>query len=249
MEWRNCMVKPCPAECQYSKWSNWTMCSKSCGPGGVSARNRLLLQRPNTAADPNTVCGATTQTIRCNSHDCPVDCELKETTWSKWGRCDAPCDGVAYKRRVIKTYPTNGGKGCPKLRRAKTCNRRSCTSTSYKLQYPIDCEYEAKSDWGPCIADCKSLVSGLRQRTAMAKPSSRDKGCQDFVEEEPCVLPDTFSSIRHKLKKDLAGQLPPKELTDDQGRKMKVNVNLDVRVTHQGKDGKTCPLVARLKIT
>ena len=53
----------------------------------------------------------------------PVDCVV--TAWSPWSDCSGSC-GRAFrsKFRMVKRYPSEGGKACPrKLERRQKCHR------------------------------------------------------------------------------------------------------------------------------
>jgi len=212
-------------------------------------RARTVVARPNTTApssQPADLCGETLQTLPCNTFQCPTDCKV--SAWSKWAGCNAKCDGTKSMKRTILQPDINGGKACPRVKRTRACNKKSCDTTSYKLQYPANCDYHEAGPWGPCMADCNAVVSGVRIRVTKAKGTSRDRGCQDVIEEQRCVMPDSVGKLRKSLKKQLADQLPPEEVTDAEGNRVKVNVKLDVQVMHQGRHGKMCPLASHLTI-
>jgi len=65
---------------------------------------------------------------------------LQVSDWTEWSPCSDPCDGVAYRRRVVKTPATFGGLPCPSLVEAKSCSTNQCNTLAYKLSNPQNCE-------------------------------------------------------------------------------------------------------------
>ena len=57
-------------DCVQSAWSNWGACSKTCG-GGTKTRTRSILQEKKNGGQ---ICGPPSNTISCNTDNCPVDC-------------------------------------------------------------------------------------------------------------------------------------------------------------------------------
>ena len=54
----------------------------------------------------------------------PVDCVV--TAWSPWSECNGSC-GRTFRRkfRMVKRYPSEGGKACPrKLERKQKCTEK-----------------------------------------------------------------------------------------------------------------------------
>merc|ERR1711924_366161 len=62
-----------------------------------------------------------------------IDCEVGE--WSKFGKCDKPCDGGQMERtRSVVRHPRNGGSWCPDLSNQVECNTDSCASEEYQRE-------------------------------------------------------------------------------------------------------------------
>ena len=123
---RLCNCQACPVNCEVSKWSDWSTCSKTCG-GGIQTRSRTIIKQ---AANGGTACPIDLSENRiCNNQGCPVNCEVSD--WSDWGACSAECAGGTRTRtRTIKIPAANGGTACPVLTDTSTCNAQVCPNIS-----------------------------------------------------------------------------------------------------------------------
>lgn len=58
---------PSRSECQWGQWSGWSLCSISCGEGGVKRRSRLLTRETGS----RTCSGEDSETSSCPVYSCP----------------------------------------------------------------------------------------------------------------------------------------------------------------------------------
>jgi len=72
---RVCNYQPCPIDCQWSSWVEWSPCSPSCG-AGIKARYRLIKVTPQYGGTNCT--GSANDTSYC----CDFECY-----WSSWSNC------------------------------------------------------------------------------------------------------------------------------------------------------------------
>ena len=103
-----CNTQPCPIDCVVSDWTDWSLCTETCG-GGTKTRTRNITTPSAYGGD---ICPVLSETITCNTRACPVDCVM--SNWSSVTNCNVPC-GVGYQEsnRSIITEPINGGLACP----------------------------------------------------------------------------------------------------------------------------------------
>ena len=78
--WRRRRRSCSAVSCRVSSWSSWSYCSRTCG-SGVKTRTRTKTRSAS--------CGGTcpydfTDTKRCNSNCCPVNCVYSWGSWSSW---------------------------------------------------------------------------------------------------------------------------------------------------------------------
>jgi len=108
---------PCP--CVWEEWSNWGLCSATCG-GGVSTRNRGVEKE---AVNGGEQCeGSTDDEEACHQEPCPIDCKWSE--WTAWGECDKEYgDGQKHSQRMHLVPALFGGEECEgDGNRTKACN-------------------------------------------------------------------------------------------------------------------------------
>jgi len=65
------------------------------------------------------------RTSRCNTHQCPIDCQI--SPWTLWDACTKTCgEGDTTKTRTVVVSTQFGGKVCPTLTANKPCNPHKC---------------------------------------------------------------------------------------------------------------------------
>merc|ERR1719453_1499667 len=100
-----CHTRACPIDCQVSAWSKFNVCSKSCGHTGQKGFKKATRKITTKAAHGGKDCPAISKFVQCNTHKCPVDCQVG--TWGEWGwtdthYCSKKCGkGVQNRSRKI----------------------------------------------------------------------------------------------------------------------------------------------------
>jgi len=120
---QQCALRGCPVDCEYSTWTNWSVCSTSCG-GGTTRRQRAPAI---TAKDGGLECsGGTTEARACSQAACPIDCKLSD--WTSWSECSRPCgNGTATRYRSQAVPAAKGGRQCAsKMVEFKVCQGSDC---------------------------------------------------------------------------------------------------------------------------
>jgi len=122
-ETQPCNTDPCPVNCHWDEWGNWTECSQTCG-SGIRSRTRKPLDNPKNGG---TDCpGHSTQQEDCNTQVCPTDCGWEP--WSEWGPCPVTCGGATLTRVRAKQHEDNGGQPCLGAgNQTKICGKGPCT--------------------------------------------------------------------------------------------------------------------------
>ncbi|XP_022785365.1 A disintegrin and metalloproteinase with thrombospondin motifs adt-1-like isoform X2 [Stylophora pistillata] len=149
---RHCNAGACAVDGNWSPWSVFGQCSKTCG-GGLKYRTRSCNSPPPSNGGKSCP-GPSREAMDCNTNACPVD--GKWSHWSSFGGCTATCGGgFRYRRRKCDhPAPANGGKKCPGASfQSIGCNVQAC---------PVDGHW---SPWGRYRRCSKSCGGGSQHRT------------------------------------------------------------------------------------
>eukprot|EP00928_Gymnodinium_smaydae_P039824 TRINITY_DN27124_c0_g2_i1.p1 TRINITY_DN27124_c0_g2~~TRINITY_DN27124_c0_g2_i1.p1 ORF type:complete len:4551 (-),score=367.55 TRINITY_DN27124_c0_g2_i1:202-13791(-) len=170
LESQECSARPCPVDCIWNLWKEWSICSLSCG-GGLQSRNRVRLQKMHFGGKP--CIGYDIEYIHCNKQTCPIDC-----VWYPWGSfspCSVTCGGGEKKRfRTRKTVSEYSGVNCNEPESEMVvCNTHNC---------PRDCSFGEWTRWSECD---KSCGVGMQNRVRTETRELFDgKKCQGKLRQE-----------------------------------------------------------------
>jgi len=148
VESRSCSRGPCPVDCDFTAWSAYSVCSKSCGSGSMDRTRSIVTHH----AHRGSVCPNLSETKSCNNHRCPVDCEVGN--YGSFYACSRDCGGgKKFQYRTVTRYSKYGGKACPSTSIDADCNTDVC---------PRDCSWAPFPAWTSCSETCGD---GTRTRT------------------------------------------------------------------------------------
>lgn len=105
----SCALAPCPVGCVLSQWSSWSDCSASCG-GGVSVRNKTVLQEPEPGGAPCP--GPLEQHQICNTKRCRTACPHGQVFNDCSGACPRTCEDLWTHTQCL-AGPCTPGCSCP----------------------------------------------------------------------------------------------------------------------------------------
>ncbi|XP_053325662.1 hemicentin-1 [Spea bombifrons] len=176
-EERNCQNKPCPVDGNWSAWSSWEDCSKSCGTG-KKTRTRVC-DNPSPQEGGKACEGDAVDEAVCNIEPCPV--HGLWSSWLPWGPCSKTCgQGTQTRVRLCNNPPPSfDGLYCEgQDTQMQVCSDQNC---------PVDGKWSIWSSWTPCSLSCGG---GLRQRTReCSNPAPQNGGhsCEgNALEHELC---------------------------------------------------------------
>lgn len=106
-----CNPDPCPVDCAWNEWGNWSLCTFSCksfNNVGVRVRGRSI--KTNSSYGGSQCNGTAKDEQFCNQQPCPVNCAWEQ--WEAWGTCSATCGGGIRWRTRAKLSEELGGLPC-----------------------------------------------------------------------------------------------------------------------------------------
>lgn len=220
-----CNTRSCPVNCVVSQWTDIgsindnvnSYCSASCG-GGTRAQIRVISTYPSV---DGSQCPALTRVLQCNTQACPIDCQV--SSWAVYssysdyyaifqnyfyavtpsdfaGTCSKTCgNGIQYQYRYIVVNPAYGGRACPVLAQAVSCNVAFCPgdcAVSTWASYSSFSENELISIFPglnpsqfPSIGTCSKSCGGGTQilfRKIINQPLNGGQACPDLTLSVAC---------------------------------------------------------------
>eukprot|EP00928_Gymnodinium_smaydae_P045587 TRINITY_DN3036_c0_g4_i1.p1 TRINITY_DN3036_c0_g4~~TRINITY_DN3036_c0_g4_i1.p1 ORF type:complete len:1748 (-),score=359.16 TRINITY_DN3036_c0_g4_i1:118-5361(-) len=153
-------------DCEFSSWSEWTDCTRTCG-GGQRSKSRVIQKYPKDSKAE--FCNDELEHMEgCNTQPCKVvlcvDCAYSE--WGEWGGC-SHCGGQRYRNRHIVTMATSCGKACSEESLREVSN---CTSPCAQ---ELSCAWSDWSEPAGCEAGCGG--ASIRTRTMGFLPAPLPK--------------------------------------------------------------------------
>lgn len=166
-----CFVMICPVDGNYSTWSAFSSCSKTCG-GGIKTRTRKCDNPAPVGAGRDCLrFGLPVESVACNSHSCPIHGGY--SSWSTFSTCSTSCQGgiQVRTRNCTKPPPQNGGMNCSRLgppRETRSCSSDPC---------PIDGGYGEWSGFSQCSVTCDGGRTRRTRKCDNPRPSYGGKDC------------------------------------------------------------------------
>ena len=181
----SCDVSPCPVDGNYSTWSEFSRCSKTCGTGSQSRNRTCTNPTPRFGGRNCKIRGPNNETRACFQWPCPIHGNY--TQWSQFAVCSATCGpGIKTRQRFCSNpSPKFGGDKCLKFGSATeafSCNVRPC---------PVHGNYSAWARFGPCSKSCENGTQVRRRHCARPLPQYGGWNCSTLgpsVERRWCEV-------------------------------------------------------------
>mmetsp|Transcript_87137 Transcript_87137/g.154240 ORF Transcript_87137/g.154240 Transcript_87137/m.154240 type:complete len:1080 (-) Transcript_87137:69-3308(-) len=164
------------ANCKWTEWSSWSVCSVTCGVGLMDRKRNII---PESSGGKSCELSSQDERKSCVLHNCPVDCDWSD--WSDWEKCSTTCGaGHSSRARLVRRQAENGGKECfmKDSSQGRSCDDSFC---------PDHCQYASWSEWEACSASCgpgstrrvrEIAVPAANGGRACHEPTLEDKNCE-----------------------------------------------------------------------
>merc|ERR1719428_1383158 len=165
-----CQVVPCPINCEYAEWEEWSECSEFCGEGETSRQRGHAVEAKYGGLPCN---GPAFEDTVCFVKPCPIACEVSD--WANEGVCSLTCGGGEQKQtRKILTQAQHGGTECPSdLEQYLPCNDQAC---------PVNCVMSEWEEDGMCSHSCGG-GEVLVRRYIITQPAFGGVACPTVLEQ------------------------------------------------------------------
>jgi len=174
---KGCENIPCPEDCHWNQWGQWSHCSASCGRGTRFA-TRTSVEGKNGGA---CCTGEPNKTTDCFFEACNVNC--KYTDWGEWFPCSASCGhgkdkGKRSRYRQVEIPKSESGADCE----GEPVESENCAQT----ECPIDCQLTEWTQWTACTATCGIGGISRRTRSVTAEATAGGADCGLLEENKTC---------------------------------------------------------------
>merc|ERR1712236_130756 len=174
-----CNDHVCPVDGDFGEWSEWGICSRTCGTGS-SHRSRLC-NSPAPAFGGEPCLGEYQESATCNSQECPVDGGYEN--WSEWTGCSKTCNtGDRFRSRACNNpEPQHGGKTCfdqhgfGSDKQNEQCNTHTC---------PVDGGFGQWNHWSSCTKSCGTGSRDRKRKCDNPVPQAGGKPCSGNIKEQ-----------------------------------------------------------------
>ncbi|PAA73652.1 hypothetical protein BOX15_Mlig004534g2 [Macrostomum lignano] len=155
LETRACNQIECPPVVQWTRWSSWSDCTKTCGSGGLQTRSReCLTSKLKPAPDTMTNCSSNEtgqQSQSCNEAvPCPSLPDWQ--AWSEWSACSATCGSGSRTRTRSRQCESNLPPGsCIEPAVSTQTQRNECTIADCPK---VNGVWSPWNPWSNCLVTC-----------------------------------------------------------------------------------------------
>ncbi|KAJ8322347.1 hypothetical protein KUTeg_000818 [Tegillarca granosa] len=176
---KSCLLKHCPLNGEWSNWSPWGHCSKTCGSGTETRTRSCSHPAPNYGGAQCS--GSATESKSCLLTHCPLNGGW--SSWSSWGNCSKTCGSGTETRTRSCSHPAPnyGGAQCSgSATESKSCLLKHC---------PLNGGWSSWSSWGHCSKTCGSGTETKTRSCSHPAPNYGGAQCSgSATESKSCLL-------------------------------------------------------------
>ena len=177
-ESKPCFLVPCPRHGNFSEWSVFSECSKSCGTGLKKRTRNCSNPEPKHGGRNCTSLGTAVEVSPCNTQPCPINGDYGP--WSVFSECTVSCGNGTRKRtrNCTNPQPKHGGRDCASLGSSvdiQPCNVKNC---------PINGGYTEWTEFSNCTKSCGNGTQTRERNCSNPEPQYDGADCLSLGRSE-----------------------------------------------------------------
>ncbi|XP_057313082.1 SCO-spondin-like isoform X2 [Hydractinia symbiolongicarpus] len=154
----SCNDKPCPVNGNWTMWTNWTACSKSCDNGTRIRLRECVNPAPSFGGDKCTRLDGTMALEEASTERCNTDPCFRQGGWSNWFNstgCSQTCGNGIYQRNRTCDNPTPIGENswCVNLNNMTALNETGIVPCLI-VECPVNGSWTMWTNWTACSKSC-----------------------------------------------------------------------------------------------
>ncbi|XP_068700145.1 uncharacterized protein [Montipora foliosa] len=163
-----CNEGPCEVNGGFTDWTDWSACSRSCGPGVTSRHRTCSNPRPTAGGNDCSNLGSAFEQRSCLLTECPASGNW--TDWSDWSDCTRSCgSGIQFRKRVC-VHPKGDLFCLGEKEQSRLCSSHHC---------PVNGNYTDWSHWTSCSTTCGVGVRNRNRTCSNPRPQFGGKSCEE----------------------------------------------------------------------
>ncbi|XP_055489392.1 LOW QUALITY PROTEIN: SCO-spondin [Leucoraja erinacea] len=186
-----CSFSPCVLDGEFSDWSPWTSCSRTCGAIGQITRTRNC-SNPAPTNGGRDCAGPRADVRFCQPAECEVPVPTMEASdgvpdaegfspWTAWTRCSRNCSDSVFPSLKNRTRSCHRMNCSGETVQERPCNLPQCTDVVECSGWNCsrNCSWNLWSEWSECSRGC-GVGQQHRLRTYNA-PWSSGHWCKEIL--------------------------------------------------------------------
>ena len=170
----------CPQNHKFSKWTTWSACSRTCGPG-TRGRSRSCTQGKygGTQCPENLKNFIEEGRKPCNLKECP---RCIWSSWKPWEPCSKSCleEGGEQGTRKRKRDYREADPSNPRCVASEASEEKLCIGeSSSTVMCPIDAKMSSWTSWGPSEDVCGQLCKDGANATKTPIMQEKSRHCME----------------------------------------------------------------------
>ncbi|XP_038064284.1 uncharacterized protein LOC119734796 isoform X2 [Patiria miniata] len=184
---------PCKADGDWTPWTEWSVCTVTCGEGDTERYRQCSNPRPEFGG---LSCeGDADEKKKCLLSECPADTPTWES-WGEWSQCTVTCAGGTSTRTRGCLVSYGNGQEPRQVPFSRCAGEYQQINVCNYLPCPVDGNWASWGDWASCSRSCGDGVVKRDRTCTDPAPAGEGEVCGGYGTEivpcyqQPCPVPD-----------------------------------------------------------